>query len=207
MIARGGLLIGLLKVLRDDLPHEPGGEKNGIGYTCLAWTRDGENWQRDREPFMERNPDPGRWDRAMTWGDCPLPVEDEVFIYFGGYARGHKVERFKERQIGLARMRQDRYIARRAGAEAGILRTPVVTTDASKMTINADIEGELRVRALDASGAAIDGFDAADCTPVRGDSLRHEIRWKRPLAALRGTPVQFEFALRDGKLYAFELVS
>lgn len=46
-LARGDLLIGLAKVLRDDLPAEPGGPTAGIGYTVLTWTRDGRTWQRD----------------------------------------------------------------------------------------------------------------------------------------------------------------
>ena len=96
-------MIGLLKVLRDDLSAESGGAVNGIGYTCLAWTRDGTTWHRDRQPLMDRNSMSGTWDCAMTWGDCLLPVDDDVFIYYGGYARGHKVERFKERQIGFLR--------------------------------------------------------------------------------------------------------
>ena len=205
VIARGGLLIGLLKVLRDDLPAEVGGEKHGIGYTCLAWTRDGETWQRDRTPFMDRNPMPGAWDRAMTWGDCLLPVDDEVFIYYGGYARGHKIERFKERQIGLARMKRDRFVSRRAGRD-GMLRTPpVLIAAASKMTVNADIAGELRVRVLDAGGAPVAGFDAADCGPMRGDSLAHEIRWRQPIASLHEKPVQFEFQLTDVRLYGLEI--
>ena len=54
VVARGGLLIGLLKVLRDDLPCEPGGPKQGIGYTVLAWTRDGETWQH-YETNLETN--------------------------------------------------------------------------------------------------------------------------------------------------------
>ena len=204
VIARGDLLIGLLKVLRDDLPAEPGGEVHGIGYTVLAWTRDGRTWQRDREPFMDRNPTPGTWDRAMTWGDCLLPVEDEVFIYYGGYARGHKVERFKERQIGFARMTRDRFVARQA-AGAGRLRTPAVTIDGSKLAINADVAGELRVRLLDAAGKAIAGFDADDCMPVRGDSLSHAIAWKRPLAELRGRAVQIEIVAREAKVFALEV--
>jgi hypothetical protein len=207
VIARGGLLIGLLKVLRDDLSPEPGGDITGIGYTCLAWTRDGETWHRDRAPFMDRNATPGTWDRAMTWGDCLLPVDDEVFIYYGGYARGHKVERFKERQIGFARMKRDRFVSRRAGSGGGTLRTPAVTIDAAKMTVNADIAGELRARVLDAHGAAVAGFAAADCQPLKGDSLAHELRWKHPLAELRGKPVAIEFMLRDAKLYAFDLTS
>jgi hypothetical protein len=207
VIARGGLLIGMLKVLRDDLAAEPGGEKHGIGYTCLAWTRDGETWQRDRKPFMDRNPTPHTWDRAMTWGDCLLPVDDEVFAYYGGYARGHKVERFKERQIGFARMKRDRFVSRRAGGEEGTLRTPVLTLDGSGLTVNADVAGELRARVCDASGRAIEGFDAGDCAPVKGDSLAHALKWKQPLASLRGKPVQLEFVAREARLFGFDLMA
>jgi hypothetical protein len=208
VIARGDLLVGTLKVLRDDLGPEPGGEKTGIGYTVLAWTRDGETWHRDREPFMERNAEAGTWDRAMTWGDCLLPVDDEVFIYYGGYARGHKVERFLERQIGLARLPRDRYVSRDAGAEGGWLRTPVVSLgEAAALAVNAEVSGELRVRVLEPGGAPISGFDVADCVPVRGDSLSHRVEWKRPLAALQGRPVQLELVLRDARLYGFEIGS
>jgi hypothetical protein len=208
VIARDGLLIGMLKVLRDDLAHEEGEEKRGIGYTVLAWTRDGRTWQRDREPFLPRNPTPGTWDRAMTWGDCFTPVGDEVFCYYGGYARGHKVERFKERQIGLARMKRDRFVARVAeGGEGGTLRTPPVTLDGSKLTLNADVAGEIRVALLDADGKPLAGLASSDCTPVKGDSLSHEVQWKQPLSDLRTKPVQIEFVLKDAKLYGFEVVS
>ena len=100
VIARGPLLLGMLKVLRDDLPHEPGGEIRGIGYTALAWTWDGRRWERDRLPFLDRNPEPGSWDCAMTWIDSQLIVGDQIYLYYGGYARGHKVNRHQERQIG-----------------------------------------------------------------------------------------------------------
>jgi hypothetical protein len=207
VIARGGLLIGMLKVLRDDLPYESGTEPHGIGYTCLAWTRDGRTWQRDREPFLPRNPTPGSWDRAMTWGDCLLPVGDEVFCYYGGYARGHKVERFKERQIGFARMKRDRFVVRVADEKGGTLRTPVLTVDGPAMTVNANVTGELRVALLDPSAKPIDGFSANDCTPLRGDSVDHKLQWKRPLSELRGKPAQIEFSLRDARLFAFEVAS
>src|SRR5262245_15361880 len=142
VIARGGLLLGTLKVLRDDLAAEPGGEKQGLGYSVLAWTRDGETWHRDREPFLDRNSEPGTWDRAMTWADCLVPVGDEVFVYYGGYARGHKVERFTERQIGVARLRQDRYVSRDAGPEGGSLRTPLVSCGTARgLAVNAEAAG------------------------------------------------------------------
>ncbi len=205
VLARGDLLIGLLKVLRDDLPADPGGPVAGIGYTVLAWSRDGEHWTRDREPFLPRDPKPGAWDHAMAWGDEQLIVGDETFIYYGGYARGHKIERFTERQIGLARLPRDRYVSREAGETRGLLRTPVVTFAASRMAVNAAVDGELRVRLLDAAGTPLPGCNWDDCRPVRGGSLAHPVTWRRPLSAARGRRLQIEFALRRGRLYGFDL--
>ncbi|HEX5273550.1 MAG TPA: hypothetical protein VFW33_23805, partial [Gemmataceae bacterium] len=103
---RGGLTIGLVRVLRDDLPCDEGGPKDGVGYAALASSRDGVSWQRYREPFLDRNPEKGSWDHAMAWVGGALPVGDEVYFYYGGYARGHKVAADRERQIGLARMKR-----------------------------------------------------------------------------------------------------
>jgi hypothetical protein len=202
--ARGGLLIGLVKVLRDELPADAGGPKRGIGTTTLAWTRDGRHWERDRTPFLERGP-VGAWDHAMAWGDCQLIVGDEVFVYYGGYARGHKVERFTERQIGLARMKRDRYVAREAGAAPGVLRTPVLQMEGETLTVNADVRGELRARLLGGDGKPFRGFDWSDCHPVRGDALAHPLRWKHALASVVDRPLQLELSMRDGSLYGFDL--
>ncbi|HEV2294772.1 MAG TPA: hypothetical protein VGR35_13035 [Tepidisphaeraceae bacterium] len=204
-IARGPLLIGLIKVLRDDLPAEPGGDVRGIGYTALAWSRDGLHWERDREPFLDRNATPGTWDRAMTWIDCQVVVGPETFLYYGGYARGHKVERFTERQIGLARMPRDRYVAREANEQGGRLTTPLVLLEGKSLTVNAAVKGELRARVLDAQGKAIPGFDLVDCEPVHGDFLRAPIRWKRSIGELMQQPVSLQFQLRDGTIYGVEV--
>lgn len=222
-LARGGLLIGMVKVLRDDLkaddPPDPP-DAYGVGTTTLAWTRDGETWTRDREPFFDRDPRKGAWDHAHAWIDEQVPAGDEVFLYYGGYARGHKVARFEERQIGLVKMRRDRYVAREAGPSRGLLRTPPVTLDAGSLTLNASVRGELRVRIVGTDGKPVPGFDWEDAEPIRGDSLAHPVRWKgtRPgpagaagpakvtgLAGLAGRPVRLEFSLRDASIYALEL--
>jgi len=200
--ARGDLLIGLVRVLRDDLPHEPGGKPDGIGYTVLATSRDGVKWTRDREPFLDRNPQPGTWDRAMTWASAVEPVGGELFIYYGGYARGHKIAADKERQLGLARMPIDRYVSRAAGAAGGSLRTPLLVLDGAGMTINANVKGELRVRLLDESGTPIRGFDFSDCAPIQGDSPAHSIVWKGA-STLPREPMRLELMLHDAELYGF----
>ena len=88
---RGSLAIGLVRVLRDDLSCDPGGPRDGIGYAVLATSRDGIAWRRYREPFLNRNTNNGTWDHAMSWIGFAIPVGDEVYIYYGGYAHGHKI--------------------------------------------------------------------------------------------------------------------
>jgi len=206
VIARGELLIGMLKVLRDDLPADEGGDVKGIGYTVLAWSRDGEHWTRDREPFLPRNPEPGTWDHAMTWGDCQLLVGNATYIYYGGYARGHKVERYTERQSGLARMPLDRYVSRAAGEQEGLLRTKQVVLDGKSLTCNVNAAGgSVSAQVIGSDGQPVKGFSFDDFEPVTVDSLRAPVRWKQPLSKLSGKPVRLEFRLRNAQLYAFEL--
>ena len=92
------------------------------------------------------------------------------------------------------------------GPEGGTLRTPLLRIDAPSLLVNAEVAGELRVRVCDELGMSIDGLDDPDCAPLRGDSLRHPVRWNRPLATLRRRPIRLEFTARDARLYGFELV-
>jgi len=214
IINRGDLLIGLVKVLRDDLNATYG--KNGremgdmdrkaagIGYTVLAWSRDGETWQRDYEPFIPRNPVPGTFDHAMAWADEQIIVNDQTYIYYAGYARGHKVERFKERQIGMAIMPRDRYVSRDADLFPGRLVTKPVALNASSMTINANITGAMQIRITDVDGNPVNGFD---WITLKGDAVGHPVNFQNSLQSLAGKPVRIEFELRKAQLFGFDLLA
>jgi hypothetical protein len=212
VICRGDLLIGLVKVLRDDLNATPGktgvemGDPDrkaaGLGYTVLAWSHDGRTWQRDHEPFIDRNPVPGSWDHAFAWGDDQLIVGEETYIYYGGYARGHKVARFDERQIGLAQMPRDRYVAREADLNVGRLLTKPLTLNGVALTVNAKIAGFLRVRLMDKKGKPMPGYDWVD---IEGDGVDLPVRWKADLTLLRGKTVHVDFQLKDAQLFGFGL--
>ena len=207
VISRGDMLVGLLKVLRDDLPCDPDGKVDGIGYTVLAWSHDGETWQRDRLPFFDRDHQPGDWDHAMAWMDYQLSVGDEMYLYYGGYARGHKVERFTDRQIGLVRMTRDRYVAREA-QKASLLRTRLLTIQGKGIRLNVDAsKGTARVQLLDANDKPIPGFGFADCSPITTDALSALVQWRRPLAELQGTPLKLEIALENSSLFAIEVTT
>ena len=212
VITRGDLLIGLVKILRDDLNATPGKSGKemgdlkrkaaGLGYTVLAWSRDGRTWERDHEPFIPRNPVPGSWDHAMAWGDDQIVVGDETYLYYGGYARGHKVARFDERQIGFARMPRDRYVAREASINMGTLRTKPVAINGNSLTVNANVVGEMRVRLVNADGSAMTNFDWVE---IKGDDVAHQVSWGSNLASIKGKPVILEFQLKNAQLFGFDL--
>lgn len=201
---RGGLYIGFVRVLHDDLPCDDGGPRNGIGYAALATSRDGRTWHRFREPFLDRNPVPGSWDHAMTWIGSALPVESELFLYYGGYARGHKIEPQHERQIGLARMKRDRYAALETTHESGRLVTRPLICPGGRLTINADArEGEIHMRLLNADGQPIEPSTAIRQVAKR-DELAADIRLEKQLESRRGQPVRLEFSLQHASLYGFQ---
>jgi hypothetical protein len=208
-LQRGELTIGMVKVLRDDLkaddPPDPP-EAYGMGYTTLAWTRDGETWFRDTTPFFSPHPQKGEWDHAHAWIDDQVLVDDELFLYYGGYARGHKVGRFEERQIGLVKMKRDRYVARKAEGGTGRISTPLLILGGDSLTVNVDAQGgSLRVQVLDAGGKAIPGLALEDCQPITSDALAAPVAWKRPLAELKDKPVRLEFVLEKASLFGFGL--
>jgi hypothetical protein len=217
IVERGGLLVGLLKVLRDDIVAEgaptetpPGAlpaPVGGIGYTVLTWSRDGVHWERDSEPFLDRSPIAGDWDHAMAWGDSQLTVGDQTYVYYAGYRWGHKWDRYHDRQIGMATMTKDRYVSRDAGDAQGTLLTSLFTMSGNGLSVNADVRGSLDMRILDADGSPLAGFGWSDFQTIHGDSIAHAAKWAGDLSGLKGAPVQLEFRLVDGSLYGFEITS
>jgi len=205
LLPRDDLIVGTVKVLRDDLPCDPNGPAQGIGYTTVAWTHDGENWIRENVPLLDRDHAAGSWDHAHTWVDCQLPVGDEVYLYYGGYKGGHKVNRFEERQIGLVKMKRDRYIAREAGADRGTLRTTPLILEATTLTANVEPigDGEVRVQVL-VDGKPVNGFTFEECQPIKTDSVAAPVFWKADLAQLSGKAIQLEFAVTNARLFGFE---
>jgi hypothetical protein len=174
----------------------------GIGYTVLAWSRDGRTWERDYEPFIPNDPTPGTFDHAVAWGDEQIVVGDETYVYYGGYERGHKVNRFNERHIGFAQMPRDRYVSRDADLNIGTLITKPVIIDANSLTVNANAKGECRVRLLNLGCKPIEGFDWVE---FKGDLVEHRVNWNKNLNSLVGIPVRIEFQLKNAQLFGFYL--
>ena len=208
-LARGDLLVGMVKVLRDDLkaddPPDPP-DAYGVGYTTLAWSRDGETWVRDPAHFFDPVKEKGAWDHAHAWIDDQVLVGDEVYLYYGGYARGHKINRFEERQIGLVKMLRDRYAGWAAESAAGRIVTVPMTLEGAVLAVNAAADGgSVKAQITDVEGKAIEGFSFTDCAPVTKDGVAQILNWKQPLERLSGKPVRVEFQLTNATVYAAEL--
>jgi hypothetical protein len=205
MHQRGGLYIGLVRVLHDDFSCDPGGRKNGIGYAALAISRDGRTWHRFGEPFLDRNPEPGSWDHAMTWMGYALPVKDEMFFYYGGYARGHKIAPESERQIGLARMKRDRYAAITPRHDKGKLVTRPFVFPSGRLTINADARGgDVLMKLLGVDDKPVSSMGELTARPIRDDVLAAEVQWQKPLGSIHGQPVRLEMKLRNASVFGLE---
>jgi hypothetical protein len=138
----------------------------------------------------------------MSWGDAQIITDDETLIYYAGYEHGHKVDRTKERHLGLARMPRDRYVSRDAGRNPGRLVTRPFVMKSQSLTVNANVKGEGRVRLLDANRKPLDGFDWVETI---GDSVEHKIEWSDRLKAVSGKAVCLEFRLSDAQLFGFDL--
>jgi hypothetical protein len=202
-IARGGLLIGFVRMLHDDFPADEGGEANGIGYTTLVTSRDGKHWERHNDIFFDRDKTPGAWDHAMTWVGSVLPMGDKFYVYYGGYARGHKVEPEKERQIGLAIMPRDRFVSRsaRAGTDGRLITVPLthVREKGPRLFLNVSTgDGAIRVRALDSEGNPINGLDSV----IKGDGV--DLLVPGLDFSNVDKPIRLGFELDRAELYGFD---
>jgi hypothetical protein len=150
----------------------------------------------------------GAWVHAMAWVCSSAPVGDEVYLYYSGFRWGHKYRRSVERQVGLLKVRRDRYVARRAGPQGGMLTTHPLTFVGKSMALNAVAEagGEVRVQVCDASRKPIRGFEFADCEPITGDALAAPVTWKgKSLDELRDRVAVLQFSIKNASLYALEV--
>lgn len=201
-LARGDLLIAMVKVLREDLDADGrapgGGDPRGIGYTALAWSRDGRTWTRDRETYFAPTTVPGAWDHAMAWIDEQVLVGDSLYLYYAGYATGHKGDKARERQIGLVVVPRDRYAGWEPSDSSGTIRTRLLRHAGSRITFNVDAsDGSMGVKVVDSGGREVLGR----CESIEGDHLSAPLRCESDVADLRG-PFRLLLELSSARLYA-----
>jgi hypothetical protein len=109
---------------------------------------------------------------------------------------------------GFARRQQGRICHAEPNGGQGVLTTLPIVIEEDTLVLNAAVpcSGSLQVEILDDQGQPISGFEKANCHPIEGDSIEHEVHWKNgQLKALQGTPVLLRFLLGNAKLYSYQM--
>jgi hypothetical protein len=196
-----GVRLGLAQVY--DVPA-------GTTWLELCYSLDGLEWRREplREPFIA--PRPGTWERWQVrpaMASPPVRVGDEHWIYYSVSPHSHhEGKAMTGRAIACRAVKLDRWIRyRSAASEAELLTHPVESKP--RLFLNAATEGagEIRVAVADDWGRDLPGFTARECIPIRGDSIRHEVRWGERAALPAGRSIRLRILSRDSSLYAFYL--
>lgn len=210
----------------DEWKGTPGGPGSGrddcVTHIQLAWCRDRalRDWRRPwRGPVLPIT-DPPQWDSGfVAMAESPVRVGDELWFYYSGVDRSQQHPmytrddgwRFRQGElqggISAARLRLDGFASLDADRTSGgeVLTRPL-PFNGEKILVNAVSYHGLTFEILDEAGEVIPGFSMADCIPLQGDSVAHEMRFKNAnVAQLSGRPIQLRFALSGVMLFAVAL--
>ncbi len=201
---------------------EKSGDKWVRADSELAFSRDGIQWSRPFPGgFILSKGEPGSWDSELSIPVAPVVHDGKLWIYYWGENIPYGAESLgkiqegwiedgkrKQRATGLAQLRRDGFVSLTASTQDATVTTRRLTPGEGRLTVNANVRGQLRVEILDREGDPIPGFGAADCDPVITDSLNHVISWKGQgsLSQLQERQIQIRFHLRDADLYAFQFI-
>ena len=175
----------------------------------LTFSRDGFRWERlaNRPVFIPRGVI-GSWDGGMIAGARMIEHGDEVRFYYSGHSGSHNAAQ-RTSGTGLATLPKDRFVARAASDELGVLITKPFRLEGDSLQINADAaRGRIKVEVADPIGTPIPGLTVRDCRPIERDGLRLPVTWNgdKTLRDVAGQVVRLRFYLYQSKLYSFTVV-
>lgn len=196
----------------------------------LTFSRDGIQWQRAgrRHPILSYGL-PNQFDSHYVLAMQPIRRGDELKVFYFAIDRPHPVvypnEAFpplkappprteqtwlKDRQgcTGLATCLRDRFVSLDGDGKSNELITRAFKVEGRELRLNADARGDIQVEVRDENGKPLPGFTAAECTPVKGDSVQASVSWRnqKDLAGLQGKTVKLRFKIRVARLFSFQLV-
>jgi len=218
----GGIYVGLIGVFRAGqyIESEEAGIDEGpqLDSIQLVTSRDGFRFTRvaDRAWFLPRS-EPPKWGTGgVRLASHMLLHNDEVLIYHG--SRGQEVGG-GGLEIGLATTPRDRFVALTPDRMRyeGLVEIVPMTYPNGRLLLNAEVGkvGSIRAEVVDFEGypASVEGFRREDSVPITGDSLDHELVWRKDggtctLDALpekfRGKPVRLRLWITQSRLYAMK---
>ena len=195
-------LLGFLQVFRVTDTENP--SHDGEIDVQLTCSRDGSAWTRvgDRRAILELG-DRGAWDSGMVLiGNSMVVDGDEVRVYYSGCDHTHGQP--GRSQIGMASWLRDRLVGAAAPSEGGMLQTTVHVAG-EHLHVNAaasDPVGKVAAELVGEDGQTLVGYGAADCEPLRTDSLDHEFRWRAVGSGCAGRSVAVRLHLPRAEFFS-----
>jgi len=179
-------------------------------------SRNGTNFTRWNEAFLRPGSErPDSWNyghQYIGWHLVETPsslagAPNELSLYATEsywHGKGSMLRRYS--------LRLDGFVSIKAPAAAGCeLITKPFTFDGSGLHLNfaTSAAGSVRVAIQNPDGSAIDGFGAADCHELFGDSVDRTVGWKNgsDVSRLTGKPIRLRFQLRDADLYSMQFLN
>lgn len=201
-------IVGMLYVTGSGAPGMP---IDGPIDAQLVHSRDGVNWHhfdQERTPIIPRGArDSFDWGMIMGTAKEPIICGDKIHWYYNGTEMTHGTDLDNRvASIGLATWRLDGFVSLHAGTDCGVVETVPMKIPVSQLEVNADAaSGSVRVEILTADGQVQEGFSADECQVMKGDNVRHNVRWAEKNFAQVQQPLRLRFLMKKSDLYAFRL--
>ncbi|MBP2327794.1 hypothetical protein JOF56_008179 [Kibdelosporangium banguiense] len=199
-------------------PNGNPGVDIGRAHLELVASQDLVNWSRPVRDSLVTDRGIDSWDWGFQMGGTSLVTTgDEVRFYYGSFAGEHSCSAAQvpslcrkdngNSKVGLLTWKRDRFVAFHAAPGGGSVTTRTLTPTGKQVTVNANPgSGELRVELLDANGVPVPGYQAADATPITGDTLGTTARWATTTTLpATGGPFRLKFHLTAGDLYSYSI--
>ena len=194
----GGVYIGLLTI------HDQEADRV---WAELAWSPDTTQWHRilPGTPLIPNGRDEGEYDWGCVYpAACPVFLEDEVRLYYGGSDGLHTS--WRNGSLCVATLRPDGFAGYRASdaaPQALVTTTPIFDTGVP-LRVSADIAsgGELVVRVLGEKNQVL-----AESEPLVATATDADVRWRDDSlpTAFGSDRARLQLAFRNATVYSCSL--
>ena len=183
----------------------------------LAVSRDGLRWNwPERKPIVPLGKTGSRDCGGIYAGPGLLPIGDDEWglLCWGTDALHNDSQAAGDDAYYWARWKRDRLVALEAEAEGSATLLPrECTADELRLNCETGRSGWIRVQLIvpalqpAVKQPPIEGYGFADCTPLTGDCLAAEVKWKdgRGIGSLKGRKVCVQIEMCQAKLYSISM--
>ncbi|MEM7011779.1 MAG: hypothetical protein AAF585_09875 [Verrucomicrobiota bacterium] len=186
----------------------------------IAVSRDGVEWERFREPWVEPDYRDGVALQLVSMTTGMIRRGREIHQFFVGWPYTHnrpvEWDRDPERRaewiakdlggIYRATTRVDGFVARAAGNEEGILTTRELEFEmATRLRLNIDTSGigYASVAIVGEDGRPLPGYAHKDCELIHADEVDFQVRWQNEDLIPAGI-YRIEVEMRSARIWAIE---